>query len=481
MKYNDLLYIIYNKKSFFSTINYSNYSILYIKEKKGLGYKVQKQNRPPAANEKNRNTSYYKSRVGKKTSKEKSDFLEIAKRRQMNSYKWAMLVLGSLMVAFAGLILLGAFLKSLVVQNEDGTGTGVIGIEKDPGADIFTAREKDTAEILFPAANPTAEPVQSFEISDTFLNYNGAYLDVSLIESLDDLQSFIDGIKARGINAVSIDIKKEDGSVPFHINGQTDAVAGTENYISIPAADIIKLLHDNELYISGTIACFRDNIATVPFVNYALRSSSASAARWEDPEGNFWLNPYSKGAREYISGIVEDSVRLGFDEIILNWFFFPDVANPKAVLYEDEGAGKYETVKNFIAEQRHALDNIAPKVKLGLYIPITYFIKTPNENMGINPGELSEWCNFFATSFAPADVPQGAAINGEIIKNPENDPYGTVKNLCDHFKYISEKTNLRPYLQAFNGYGGDAALRQQQALRENGINIWLLVNYENDY
>jgi hypothetical protein len=417
--------------------------------------------------------------VGKKTGKESSAFLEVAKKRQMTSYKWATLVMFLLMIAFAGLILLGAFLKSLVGQN-DGEGAAESG-ENDLNADIFNTREKDDHEILFPAVGDNAEKsAQSADISDIFLKYNGVYLDVEKIENLEALQSFIAGIKEKGINAVSIDIKKEDGSVPFHINGQTDAAIGTENYIDMNIEDIIKLLHDNELYVSGTIACFKDNFAIVPFVNYTLLSSSASAARWEDSDGNCWFNPYSEGAREYISGIVKDSVKFGFDEIILSWFFFPD-ANPNAVLYEDGGIEKYEIIKRFIAEQRQALDDIAPKVKLGLCIPTQYFLRTPSENMGLNPGDLAEWCNFFAASFAPAHVSQGTMVNGEKILNPENNPYGTVKALCEHFKYISEKTNFRPYLQEFNGYGDDAVIRQQQALHESDITMWQLVNYDNNY
>jgi hypothetical protein len=320
------------------------------------------------------------------------------------------------------------------------------------------------------------------EISEIFYSYNGVYLDVSNLESLESLQYFVDNIKSKGINAVNIDIKKEDGTVPYHINGQTESVMLGENQIEIPIGDIIGLLHENGLYISGTIACFKDSLAASTFVNYALKSSS-DMMKWEDAGGSLWLSAYSEGARNYIKSIVEDSAKLGFDEIILNWFFFPDTANEKSIVYGDEEdtRDKYAVVKDFVTEQRRALDQVAPRIKLGFFVPLQYSLNLPSEIMGLNFADLAEWCNFFATSFAPADVPSGAAVNGEVAANREGSPFETVKALCEHFKYISDNINFRPYLQAFGGYGEQQLTNQKQALFESGIGVWQVVNFDNYY
>jgi len=438
---------------------------------------MQKKKEPPNGNNPNRNTSYYKARVGKgkKQKKETSVFMDRAKKRQMNNYRLALFVLVSLMFAFTGIILLGAWLNSLVVPENETDITGNL------YNDIFTPLITSPNAAANTNAAPVTEPPQPVDISTIFYNYNGVYLDVRQIEDLDRLQDFIDIIKSKGINAVNIDIKKEDGSVPYHINGQVDSVVGTANYIDIPIEDIINLLHKNELYVSGTIACFKDNLATAPFKNYSLKDSTVAKMVWQDPDGNCWLNAYSEGAREYIKSIVADSAKLGFDEIILSWFFFPSVANEKSVSYEDNGMTKYAAVKDFVTEQSFALNEIAPRVKLGLNIPIKYFLNMPNETMGLNPADLSDRCNFFATSFAPADIPSGTKVNGAAVLNPENKPYETVKALCGHFKYLTDSVNFRPYLQAFNGYNEDKIVNQRQALYEYDINVWQLVNYENIY
>jgi len=426
--------------------------------------------------QKDRNTSYYKARVkaAAKKKKDSSLYIEKAKKRQMNSYIRAIAVLFALMTVFTGVIFLGMHLNNLIDEEEipEITVNSPDMWKPVPSSDSLSA----------PSDPAGKEQEDQGEISEIFYRYNGVYLDVSNLESLESLQYFIDNIKAKGINAVNIDIKKEDGTVPYHINGQTDSVMLGANQIDIPISGIIGLLHENGLYVSGTISCFKDSLAASTFVNYALKSSS-DLMKWEDSDGRLWLNAYSEGSRNYVKSILEDSAKLGFDEIILSWFFFPNVANEKSIVYGDEGDArdKYAVVKEFVTEQRRSLDQIAPRIKLGFYVPLQYFLNTPVEVMGLNPADLAEWCNFFATSFAPADVPAGAVLGGETLSNHEANPFETVKALCGHFKYISDTANFRPYLQAFGGYGEQQVTSQKQALFDSGIGAWQLVNFENYY
>jgi hypothetical protein len=220
------------------------------------------------------------------------------------------------------------------------------------------------------------------------------------------------------------------------------------------------------------------------FVQFSLRNADTAALRWQDSTGSYWLNLFSEGARDYISGIARDSAQLGFNEIILSWFFFPRVENPDSVSFGVEDMtvpGKDQVVRDFLTAVRFALDDVDPRIKLGLEIPLEYFLSAPHEEMGLNPGDLIHRCNFFATSFAPAHVSANMRINGEHILNPEADPNGTVQALSGHFKYLSEIAYFRPYLQAFGGFSDNQVLMQRQALADSGITMWQLVNFDNIY
>ena len=427
-----------------------------------------------------KNTSYYRSRVGvQKQKKESSVFLERAKKRQIDNYRLAIIVLLILMAVFTAIIALGIWLNSLV-DSDGGDDNSVITPKPSVYNSAFSLNGEDDDAFNSPTTADDTLPV--IEIAEIFYNYNGVYLDIQKIDGLDGLQYIIDAIKLKGINAVNIDIKKEDGTVPFPLNGHTAAVVDESNYISMPIAEAINLLHENGLYVSGVVSCFKDHLAAS---NYPLRAlDSAAASKWEDETGR-WLNPYLEESRNYIKSIVEDSAALGFDEIILSWFFFPYASSSNPVSYNEDTAeiSKYTAVKDFVTDIRYTLDDIAPKIKLGLNIPLGYFLNVPDESMGLNPVDLIDKCNFLATSFAPSHVLAGYKIDGNIIANPENDPNGTVKSLCGHFNYIIDNPsiNFRPYIQAFNGYGDDQIAKQKQALFESNIKMWQLVNPDNNY
>lgn len=437
-----------------------------------------------------RNTSYFKSRVEKEKDSAKNvayNFIDKSKKRQMSSYIRAVAVLFICMVVVTGFIFLGIILKG-IAEGEENSNSFVTGSDKisdqnnmPPTQSLPAVSSEDSVNLTDSSGG--ADNLQA-DIADIYSKYNGVYLDVQELESIESLQIFIDRIKQKNINAVNIDIKKEDGIIPYHINGEFDFVTGTENQINLNIEDIIKTLHDNGLYVSGNIACFKDNLAGTTYAGYTLKEAS-TALRWTDSSDSAWLNIYVEDARNYIKKIVTESVRLGFDEIILSYFYLPNVANVKSLIYEDNGVGKYAAVRNFIMDIRGEIENIAPngfKVKLGLSIPIWDFLNMPNETMGLDPNDLSGWFNFFTTSFAPSDLSPGS-LN---ISKPENDPYETVKSLCEHFKYLIDSVGFRPIIQAFNAkdgtiYDDDKINKQKQALIESGISVWEIINYENIY
>jgi len=382
----------------------------------------------------------------------------------MSSYIRAVAVVTVFMLVITGFITLGVFLKNLTAE------------EAEPA--FSRMPENQEARYIIPAAGGDEEPC---DISDIFEKFQGVYLDVEKLEDLQDLQNFIDRIKLRDINAVVIDIKKDDGIIPFRINGQFSAVVGEHNEIELKIQDILAVLQANDLYVSGRITCFRDDLTSIYFPAYALTENN-TRIRFSDSGGSAWLNIYSEGARNYILDLVTESAHLGFNEIILDYFYLPNVSDLNRLAYNDEGIGRNDAVKSFVMEVRGLLRELSPDIKLGLNFPVHNFLNMPNSAMGLNPDELVNLCDFFTTSFAPSDLPQGALS----ISNPESSPYETVKALADRFGVIAGRTMLRPYLQAFDSaggviYGNDQILAQRQALREAGILNWTLVNHDNSY
>lgn len=419
-----------------------------------------------------RNTSYYKSKVGK-AKKKNNNFLEKSRKRQMSSYIRAISVVGVLMFVVICFIMLGVYLKNLTA-----------GEEAEQNFAAISTEEPSISSFAMPVAEEAVTP-EPFGASDVYTRFQGAYLDIQKLENLESLQNFIDRLKLKEINAVTIDIKKEDGIIPFHINGQFTAVVGEENQIDLKIQDIIAMLRENNLYVSGRIVCFKDNLASRNFLPIHALTESSTGLLFADYYDSAWLNIYSEEARQYIKNLVAETVQLGFDEIVLDYFYLPNVSDLSRLTYNDGGTSKNDAVKNFVTEVRGVINEFSPEVKLGLNFPIRYFVNMPSNSMGLNPNELISVCDFFTTSFAPSDLldlPQGA-IN---ISNPESSPYEAVKAVSAKFVDIAGKIMLRPDLQAFdsaNGviYDDTKILNQRQALSEAGISVWTLINYDNNY
>ena len=428
----------------------------------------------------NRNSAYYKSQV-RRPNRGGFDFHDTAKKRQMNSYLRAIAVLVVFMTAVLGFIFLGIFLKN-VVTNEPNSGRDKNASDNpdDENMGIFSY-DDDTGE----SENGTEPAV---DISAIYQNYNGVYLDIQKLNTLENLQLFIADIKEKGINAVNIDIKNEAGNIPFALNSPTAILVGAiDANENLAIRAIIDMLHENDIYVSGTISCFKDDFASATYPRYSLLRKS-DGLRWSDANDSSWLNVYSEGARNYIKEIVLEIINLNFDEIILSQFFFPNLANPNDLDYANDVVGKYDMVTQFIREMREAVNMASNPIKLGINIPLRYFLQIPHPVTGIDPNILleEELCDFIVTSFAPSEIPASITVGGSVIENAAQNPYDSVKKLCEHFKDYTSRTMFRPSLQAYDSpegiiFSAEQINAQKQALFESDIKVWELVNYNNLY
>ena len=412
-----------------------------------------------------RNTSYYKSQIEKAKKPKKENFFDYSRRRQMNSYIRAVAVVSAFMLVTTGFIMLGIFLRSLTAEEYE-QSFAVAAEQQHEGAALY----------IIPGEEPPAEPCGVAEI---FYNFRGAYLDVRQLECLDGLQAFIDMIQARDINAVVIDIKKPDGVIPFRVNGHFTAIVGEHNKIDLRIQDILEMLRAHGIYVSGRIACFRDGLASAGYLMHGALIESATGMRFADAGGSYWLNIYSRYARNHVLHLIQESVLLGFDEIVLSYFYLPGAPG---LAYDDGGVSRSSAVSGFVAEARELVRGLSPHGRLGLSFPVNNLMNMPNEAMGLEPGELAGVSDFFVTNFAPSHLPPGTLG----ISDPESEPYTTVRALAERLGDISGQTMLRPYIQAFDGAGGVAygdvqISAQRQALWESGITVWTLVNYDNEY
>ena len=110
--------------------------------------------------------------------------------------------------------------------------------------------------------------------------------------------------------------------------GKTDTAAVT---------DLIRTLHSKNCYLIARFPAFRDRwyfledeMGRVP---YGLPLAGGNGSLWEDTSvknlSHYWFNPASTGTLNYLVQIINEVKNLGFDEVVLDDFRFPNTEKIK--------------------------------------------------------------------------------------------------------------------------------------------------------
>ena len=98
------------------------------------------------------------------------------------------------------------------------------------------------------------------------------------------------------------------------------------NHPGIDPSRVDKLIQDlcaSNLYVIARFPAFREYSFAVENVNYGL-ASTKGAYLYLDPGRCYWLNPSSNGTMTFVMQQLNQIKDLGFDEVVLGDFRFPD-------------------------------------------------------------------------------------------------------------------------------------------------------------
>jgi len=134
------------------------------------------------------------------------------------------------------------------------------------------------------------------------------------------MERLVNLINTTELNTVVLDVK-EDGKVNYA--SEVESVKKIGAYHELYNVDeVIKLLHDNNIYVIGRIVCFRDNYLAGKRVDLAIKRKDGF-----DMEGK---RKYSvdkpiitKRSGDTILTIAKEAVKKGFDEIQFDYVRFP--------------------------------------------------------------------------------------------------------------------------------------------------------------
>lgn len=331
-----------------------------------------------------------------------------------------------------------------------------------------------------PVPSPTPTPLEKVKLTEPV---RGIYLSGWTTGGTKRWGQLLDLIDKTEINAMVIDVK-EDGMMSY----KTDiplAIEVNANHKMI--ADIdgkMAELRKRKVYSIARITCFRDEITAKKRRDLAVQRLDGK--QWQDSSGHYWLDPYNKANWDYNVDVAIDAAKRGFNEVQWDYVRFPSEGSKANRVYPAKAKGDLRSEARVISEfLQYAKEKLKPYDVLVTadIFGLTVSAK-PEDDMGI--GQKVDLMIPHLDVICPMIYPSHYNRGEYGIPYPNAAPYRTVSTALKYAVPRVKGTNcrIRPWLQDFSlgvRYGEPEVRAQFKALREHGIEEYLLWNASNRY
>ena len=305
----------------------------------------------------------------------------------------------------------------------------------------------------------------------------GARLD-TLLKLIDDTE----------LNSLVVDVKDDYGYITYPTTDPELAAHGTaKNIIRDPAA-LLRRLSEHDVYPIARIVVFKDSVLAEarPDLSFALQDGAV----WKNGRGEAFVNPYRKEVWEYNVQAAKDAAKLGFKEIQFDYVRFPEGFEKKADIldYHKDERRRIEVVADFVKYAREQLEPLGVRVSVDIF---GYAASVPAaEGIGQDFEAISKYVDVICPMIYPSHYTAGWF--GSPV--PDAAPYATIDGAMQDTHEKLEplgpfKPIIRPWIQDFTAswvkgyikYGKREIEEQIRALKDNGIDEFLLWNANNRY
>ena len=222
-------------------------------------------------------------------------------------------VMVSILVWFCWVI----WLERFMVYSADGASLNFDPAPVGQGEEAVAPHLEETVSIY------VNEGSNAINTSTELAGINGYYIDSdALTDDFATVQSNINQLPAG--TAVMIEMKNIWGSF-FYTSNLPDATLASK--LDTKTVDaLIETINSKNLYTIALIPAFRERAYCLLDSSYASAglAQSGKAYLWSDDESCYWLNPSSTRALNWVISIIQELKSLGFDEVVLSEFRFPN-------------------------------------------------------------------------------------------------------------------------------------------------------------
>ncbi|OFM94887.1 GTP-binding protein [Staphylococcus sp. HMSC078D05] len=314
-------------------------------------------------------------------------------------------------------------------------------------------------------------------------------------KKMDDLVKFI---KDSNLNTMVIDVKDDTGNITMKLNTGNKQV--DKNTLDIvDGKKLLKKLHDNNIYPIARIVTFKDTKLANEHPEWTFKNNDGSV--WTNGKGDSFVNPFMKEVWKYDIDVAKAAAKAGFQDIQFDYVRFPEGFENQAdsLTYNkgeyknsqmSSGDQRVDTITKFLEYANKELKPMGVNVSADVFGYSALVENAPG--IGQSFPKISKNVDAISSMIYPSHW-----SNGDFgLQAPDTEPYKTVN------RYIQKENSLldtlgkdkpisRPWIQDFTAsylgagnyidYDAKAISEEVQALKDNGVNEFLLWNAGNDY
>lgn len=338
-----------------------------------------------------------------------------------------------------------------------------------------------------PVEKKTYEKNPPIKMRGVYVTRNSAVNGGGLLDYLIDLA------KTTDINAFVIDVKDDSGLLLFKSEAAKKYMPAENDRTAFASLDdakaFIKRLKDENIYLVARIVTFKSPQYAQVHTEKSLKYKE-SGELYSDSDGIYWSTPYGRELWDYNISLAEEAADLGFNEIQFDYVRFPATSENEDKILEfhnEKNETKTQAIYGFLKEAYARLS------KKEVYVTADIFgwmcTAIDDQNIGQHWESLVNLVDYSAPMMYPSHY--GEWNYGLPV--PDAQPYecidAAVKDALSRNANLYTPAKLRPWIQDFTAswvsghisYGANEVGLQIKALKDNGVDEYMLWNAGNSY
>ncbi|MFS0722921.1 putative glycoside hydrolase [Paenibacillus sp. 1P07SE] len=306
-------------------------------------------------------------------------------------------------------------------------------------------------------------------------------------QRMDQLLQLIDD---SALNSMVIDIKDDHGYITYPSDNEEILLLGETRRNIADIGALMDRLEKHKVYPIARIVVFKDSVLAAKHPELSFVQEDGKV--WQNGRKESFVNPYRKEVWDYNIAVAKEAARLGFQEIQFDYVRFPEGFENRAdsLTFDKTEEERVQIVADFVKYAREQLEPMGIRVSVDIF---GYAASVPAaEGIGQDFVKLSKHVDVISPMVYPSHYSTGWF--GQ--QAPDKAPYETIKgSMLDTHKKLDPighyKPVIRPWIQDFTAswlgqghyipYGKEEVQAQIQALKDTGIDEYLLWNASNRY